>query len=133
MKHFEHLDIFVFCPFFGNIIIHEQNRQVINLVFEFGQMDLAQLIKSFRKAQGTEAKKQLDENTIRYIWREILQCVQVCHMEKILHLDLKPSNFVFVNGTLKIIDFGIAKAVGNNTTNVIRDAQVIYIYVYTLK
>jgi serine/threonine protein kinase len=41
-----------------------------------------------------------------------------------VHGDLKPANFVFVKGRLKLIDFGIAKAIGNDTTNIMRESQV---------
>ena len=37
---------------------------------------------------------------------------------------LKPANFIIVEGRLKIIDFGIANAIGNDTVNVHRDHQV---------
>ena len=38
--------------------------------------------------------------------------------------DLKPANFVFVKGHLKLIDFGIAKAFSNDTTNIYRESQI---------
>jgi serine/threonine-protein kinase TTK/MPS1 len=55
---------------------------------------------------------------------QMLQAVQVIHEEKIVHSDLKPANFVLVRGQLKLIDFGIANAIANDTTNIQRDHQV---------
>ena len=54
----------------------------------------------------------------------MLQAVQVIHEEKIVHSDLKPANFVLVKGQLKLIDFGIANAIANDTTNIQRDHQI---------
>ena len=54
----------------------------------------------------------------------MLQAVHVIHEEKIVHSDLKPANFVIVKGQLKLIDFGIANAIANDTTNIQRDHQV---------
>lgn len=54
----------------------------------------------------------------------MLEAVQAVHMENVVHTDLKPANFVLVKGRLKIIDFGIAKAIANDTVNIQRDQQV---------
>ena len=37
---------------------------------------------------------------------------------------MKPANFVFVKGALKLIDFGISKALHNDATSVYRESQV---------
>lgn len=54
----------------------------------------------------------------------MLEAVQAVHAENVVHTDLKPANFVLVKGRLKIIDFGIAKAIANDTVNIQRDQQV---------
>jgi serine/threonine protein kinase len=56
--------------------------------------------------------------------RQMLEAVQAVHQENVVHTDLKPANFVLVKGRLKIIDFGIAKAIANDTVNIQRDQQV---------
>lgn len=48
----------------------------------------------------------------------------VALVSQVVHGDLKPANFVFVRGSLKLIDFGIAKAISNDTTNISRDSRV---------
>ncbi len=54
----------------------------------------------------------------------MLEAVKVVHDAGIVHTDLKPANFVLVKGSLKLIDFGIAKAIPSDTTNIARDQQV---------
>lgn len=66
------------------------------------------------------------------IWQQILQAVNTIHEERIVHSDLKPANFLLVKGSLKLIDFGIAKAIMSDTTNIQRDSQVILTYALQL-
>jgi len=40
------------------------------------------------------------------------------HDERVVHRDLKPANFLLVEGKLKLIDFGIAKAMIGDTTSI---------------
>jgi serine/threonine protein kinase len=62
------------------------------------------------------------------ILQQILQAVNTIHEERIVHSDLKPANFLLVKGYLKLIDFGIAKAIMSDTTNIQRDSQVDFTY-----
>ncbi|RLN47335.1 hypothetical protein BBJ29_005567 [Phytophthora kernoviae] len=92
-----------------------QQRQ-INVIMEHGEIDLSERLRNLKGA--------MDENLLRVIWTQMLQAVDAIHSERIIHGDLKPANFLFVNGALKLIDFGIAKAISNDTTNIERDSQV---------
>eukprot|EP01080_Neovahlkampfia_damariscottae_P001675 gene1675-444_t len=84
------------------------------LVMECGDTDLSSLLKS----------KKLNQNQIRLYWEQMLEAVQTIHEEKIIHSDLKPANFLLVKGMVKLIDFGIANKIQNDTTNIVRDSQV---------
>lgn len=53
-----------------------------------------------------------------------MQAVATIHDERIVHSDLKPANFIFVKGQLKLLDFGIAKNMQNDTTSIVRENQV---------
>ncbi|TPX33476.1 hypothetical protein SmJEL517_g03637 [Synchytrium microbalum] len=90
-------------------------RGVILMVLEYGEIDLAHLLM---KDQG-----KLSRNFIRLYWEEMLEAVNSLHAENIIHSDLKPANFLMVQGGLKLIDFGIAKHIPNDTTNIHRDHQ----------
>ena len=62
---------------------------------------------------------------IRLTWRQMLSAVDCIHNHRIIHGDLKPANFLFVKGALKLIDFGIAKAIqGDDTNNIYRESQI---------
>ncbi|KAI0075060.1 Pkinase-domain-containing protein [Panus rudis PR-1116 ss-1] len=87
------------------------------LVMECGEIDLARLLQD-------QQKEPMDLVWISYYWKQMLQAVHIIHEEKIVHSDLKPANFVLVKGQLKLIDFGIANAIANDTTNIQRDHQI---------
>lgn len=55
---------------------------------------------------------------------QMLQAVHTIHEARVVHSDLKPANFLFVRGLLKLIDFGIAKTIQSDTTNIHREHQV---------
>ncbi len=88
---------------------------------EKGDTDLAALFKS-RNKNGT-----ISEGMRMFYWEEMLQAVHVLHKEGIVHSDLKPPNFLLVAGHLKLIDFGIAKAIQPEHTSAVRESQVHFI------
>ncbi len=48
----------------------------------------------------------------------MLEAVDFIHSQRVIHSDLKPANFLFVKGELKLIDFGIARSMNSDTTNI---------------
>ena len=96
---------------------YEMSSGVLYLIMECGDYDLSYVLNQ-------KLKSPLDIEFIRYYAREMIKCVKVVHDADIVHSDLKPANFVFVKGTLKIIDFGIANAVPDHTVNIYRETQI---------
>ncbi|CAH2067756.1 unnamed protein product [Thlaspi arvense] len=95
----------------------------IYMVLEYGEIDLAHMLsQKWKEIEGSD--RTIDENWLRFYWQQILQAVNTIHEERIVHSDLKPANFLLVRGFLKLIDFGIAKAINSDTTNIQRDSQV---------
>ena len=89
----------------------------ILLVLELGDIDLASLLRR-------EKERHIPGDVLRNYWRQMLTAVSTIHDAKIVHGDLKPANFVSVCGTLKLIDFGIAKAItADDTTKITRDSM----------
>ncbi|CAI5738290.1 unnamed protein product [Peronospora destructor] len=106
-------------PHIIKLIAAEQDLQQrqINVIMEHGEIDLSERLRNLNGG--------MDENLLRVIWTQMLQAVDAIHRMRIIHGDLKPANFLFVNGALKLIDFGIAKAIpSNDTTNIERDSQI---------
>ncbi|KAD4385295.1 hypothetical protein E3N88_25463 [Mikania micrantha] len=95
----------------------------IYMVLEYGEIDLARMLSQKWK-ELDDSRSTIDENWLRFYWQQILLAVKTIHEERIVHSDLKPANFLLVRGSLKLIDFGIAKAIMSDTTNIQRDSQV---------
>jgi serine/threonine-protein kinase TTK/MPS1 len=91
-----------------DLIDSEVTDNEILIVLELGDADLREII-----AKPTP----LSPNYIRYTWQQMLEAVQTIHERKIVHGDLKPSNFLLVKGILKLIDFGIAKIIREDATS----------------
>ncbi|ODV91118.1 hypothetical protein CANCADRAFT_57461 [Tortispora caseinolytica NRRL Y-17796] len=99
------------------LVDFEISRSAINVVMECGDTDMNTLLAS-------RLDKPLNVNFVRYYAHEMLECVSAIHEAGIVHSDLKPANFVLVKGVLKLIDFGIADIVPDDTVNLSRDSRL---------
>ncbi|KAH7399544.1 kinase-like domain-containing protein [Pyrenochaeta sp. MPI-SDFR-AT-0127] len=101
----------------------DEQRQVLSVLMEIGESDLARIIRM--KLDPADGDGKLDLSFTRYYWKEMLECVGAVHDHDIVHSDLKPANFLLVSGRLKLIDFGIANAIEvDHTVNVHRDSHI---------
>lgn len=106
-----------------------RNENYIAMIMEAGEVDLSKVLTQ-KQRNFTDSKLETTLNStlnpffLRMLWQEMLEAVDHIHQNRIVHGDLKPANFVFVKGHLKLIDFGIAKAFSNDTTNIYRESQI---------
>lgn len=88
---------------------------------EMGELDLNKILELRLKSDHAK----FDASFVRHYWKEMLECLQAIHEYEIVHSDLKPHNFVLKQGSLKLIDFGIANAIQTDeTVNVHRETQI---------
>ena len=86
-------------------VIHVENK--LMLVSEYMDLDL----KRYMDTRGDHSK--LDAPTIKSFTYQLLQGINFCHENRVLHRDLKPQNLLInKKGQLKLADFGLARAFG---------------------
>lgn len=95
-------------------------KQILNVMMELGESDFNKMLNEQCKTDNAK----LDITFTRHYWKEMLECVGSVHTEDVVHSDLKPANFLLVKGRLKLIDFGIANAIQDDTVNVYRENQI---------
>jgi hypothetical protein len=103
-------------------------RKAIFVTMELGEVDLNHVLQQqalLQDGSGSDGRRNLNMNFIRLTWQQMLSAVHGIHEERIIHSDLKPANFLFVRGALKLIDFGIAKAIqSDDTMHIYRESQI---------
>ena len=85
------------------------------MIMEKGDCDLHKILQSF--------KSDLPLYNLISFWYQMLQCVNYIHENGVIHSDLKPANFLMIDGRLKLIDFGIASNISFDSTSIIKFSQ----------
>jgi len=93
------------------------NHPNIATVHEFGtHEDLDYLVTEFIAGSTLQAKllaSKLSEAQVIHIGLQLAHGLEAAHERGVIHRDLKPANLRFTEaGTLKILDFGVAKVSG---------------------
>nr|DBA26449.1 TPA: hypothetical protein GDO54_010705 [Pyxicephalus adspersus] len=94
---------------------YEITKQHIYMVMECGNIDLNTWLRKKKTINPWERKSY---------WKNMLEAVHTIHQHGIVHSDLKPANFLIVDGMLKLIDFGIANQIQPDVTSIVKDSQV---------
>ena len=82
------------------------NRHCIIMEYLEGD-DLSDMMKAGRRFTDAE---------LRQWWNQIVNALDYTHKQGIVHRDIKPSNlFLDEDGTIKLLDFGIAKMMENSS------------------
>ena len=97
-----------------------EERHTLSVLMEMGESDLNRVLGQRLNAEDAT----FDVTFTRYYWKEMLECVQAVHQHDIVHSDLKPANFLLLQGKLKLIDFGISNAIQDDTVNVHREQHI---------
>ncbi|ALC45726.1 ald, partial [Drosophila busckii] len=85
------------------------------MVMEKGDCDLNKILQGFTT--------NLPLYNLMNILYQMLQAVNYIHQHGVIHSDLKPANFLMINGRLKLIDFGIASNIAVDSTSIIKFSQ----------
>lgn len=94
---------------------YEITNSYIYMLMECGNLDLNTWLRNRKTVNPLERK---------FYWKNMLEAVHTIHKHGIIHSDLKPANFVIVNASLKLIDFGIANRIQPDVTSIMKDSQV---------
>lgn len=96
LKHLQH-------PCVVKLLDYDYNDGRLYLVFEHVDKDLKKFINS--------TTGLLKRNIVKSFSSQLIQGIEHCHMNGVLHRDLKPQNILISNtGKLKIADFGLARS-----------------------
>ena len=95
-------------------------RHTLSVLMEMGESDLNRVLTMRLNAE----EAVFDITFARFYWKEMLECVHAVHQHEIVHSDLKPANFLLLQGKLKLIDFGISNAIQDDTINVHREQHI---------
>jgi serine/threonine-protein kinase 11 len=84
-------------------VLYNEEKEKTFVVLEYCLGDLEEVVE--KSAMG-----RLEESEARHYMRQLVGGMSYLHSHSTAHRDLKPSNLLLsVDGTLKIIDFGVAE------------------------
>lgn len=100
------------CSRHPNIVRLEQvavsHHTGVFLVFEYcGPLDLAQIMDEH---YPIHRKSPFDQSQVKSLLQQLLSALEFCHSHALIHRDIKPSNMLYLQGKLKLADFGLSRS-----------------------
>lgn len=112
----------------GNLDLNTwlRNRKTVNpLERKFYWKNMLEAVHTIHKHGCVSIKAHcFKQNTNMNMITNFQICISCVSFVGIVHSDLKPANFVIVNASLKLIDFGIANRIQPDVTSIMKDSQV---------
>jgi predicted Ser/Thr protein kinase len=108
------------------------NHPGIVAVYDFGQTDAGLLYFVMEFVEGTDVQRmiskqrQLQPAHAQAITAHVCDALAYAHERGLIHRDIKPANIMLSrDGAVKVADFGLAKAVNTNATNLTQSGMVL--------
>jgi serine/threonine protein kinase len=124
----------------------DRHNMLMLIVFEYAEISLSHYMHrkgklddpSIRKANSKVLHEECsgcvykpvwsgplkdDRVTIQYVWQSMVRCVLALHDKNVVHIDLKPDNFVLCRGQVTLIDLGLSKKLQYNKNVAIEDGE----------
>lgn len=94
-------------------------EKILYLVFEYLYKDLKRFIE--------DVEGEISMKLVKSYLRQLLQGLEYCHTNRILHRDLKPQNLLIDRwGYIKLADFGLARSFGLPTRSFTHEVVTLW-------
>lgn len=118
LKEVAFLKKFTHSPYIIDLIAktkaEEHGTKRLYFLLELAETDLGRML--LRRKQ---AGMPLNLSFVAYWGGQVVEAVKAVHEQNVIHQDLKPANFLVINGGLKLCDFGISKVIPNHANSLL--------------
>ncbi len=101
---------------------YRESENKILMLMEKGDRNMEFVLNAF--AADENDVKSYEPDAIKFYFKEMVRAVDEIHKNGVIHADLKPENFVLIDGKVKLIDFGISNAILKNQTSIYRENSI---------